>query len=112
MKITKNSLLATLVAGAMLVGVSASHAQDNKDKDAPKKEKGKGGEMLKERLDKMDEELKLTADQKPKVEAAMKDMGEKMRGLREDTNLSDEDKRAKFREAREAFNKKMKDILT
>jgi len=32
--------------------------------------------------------------------------------LREDTNLSDEDSAQKFREAREAFNKKMKDILT
>src|SRR6185436_4224806 len=106
MKITKIGLVAALVAGAMLVATPALKAQDNKDK------KGKGAEMIKERLDKMNEELKLTAEQKPKVEAALKEQGEKMRALREDTSLSQEDRREKFRGMREDLDKKMKGILT
>jgi len=57
LKITKNSLLATLGRRRPCSsGSRPRNAQDNKDKGRPKKEKGKGGEMLKERLDKMDEE--------------------------------------------------------
>ena len=105
MKLTKVSLIAALIAGVMFVGSPAVQAQE-KDK------KGKGAEVIKERLDTLSKELNLTDEQKPKVEAALKEQGEKMRALREDTSLSDDDRREKFRGLREDMNKKMKGILT
>lgn len=112
MKIHKISLIAVLVAATVLAYSPALRAQEKEKKDAPKREGRPGGPMSKERLDKMAEDLKLTADQKTKVEAAMKEQGEKMRALREDTSLSDEQRREKFRSMRDEMDKKMKDILT
>jgi hypothetical protein len=121
MKASKIGLVIALVAGVLLAGGSAVRAQDGeKKKDAPKRERpggpgGSGGDraaMMKERLDKMSEELKLNEEQKKKTETALKDQMEKMRGLREDSSLSNEQKREKAMAAREAMDKEMKKILT
>lgn len=69
MKVTRISLLATLMAGAIFTTVPASHAQETKErKEAPKREGRPGGaEAMKERLDKMAQDLKLTEEQKKKL---------------------------------------------
>jgi cyclopropane fatty-acyl-phospholipid synthase-like methyltransferase len=46
------------------------------------------------------------------VEEAQKDQMEKLRALREDTNLTPDQKREKFQAAREDMSKKMKGILS
>ena len=112
MKASKISLMAALIAGVLLAYSPALRAEDAKEgKDAKKHEgrPGRDGAGMKERLDKMAEDLKLTADQKTKVEAAMKEQGEKMRGLRD---LSQDERREKFKASREEMTKKMKGILT
>ena len=111
MKIHKISLIAALAAATVLAYSPALRAQEKKD--APKRE-GRtggpgGGDFVKQRLDRLTEELKLTDEQKPKVEALLKDQAEKMRGLRDATP---EERREKMQASREEMGKKMKEILT
>ena len=114
MKINKLGIVATAMAGLIACG-SIARAQDaNKDsKDSknppPREGRGRGGpEAIKQRLERMTEELKLTDAQKPKVEAALKAQIEKLQGVRD---LPQEERREKLQAARDEFNKKMKDIL-
>lgn len=109
MKIHKIGLIAVLAAMAMLASSPVSLAQG---KDAPKRERREAGPRDGALPPRMEEELKLTAAQKQKVEAAMKEQAEKTRALREDTNLTSEQRREKGRALREGMDKKMKEILT
>lgn len=124
MKATRISLIAALIAGVLLAYSPAASAQD-KDKEAkpgtkrearPGRPGGPGGERgpeaMKERMNKMAEELKLSEEQKTKVEAAMKAQLEKRRAIGQDSSLSDEQKREKGRALREDLNKEMKKILS
>jgi periplasmic protein CpxP/Spy len=123
MKTKRISLIAALIAGVLVAYLPMGQAQDaNASKDATKpagRPSGSGGpggqraEMAKERLNKMAEELKLTDEQKTKVEAVMKEQQEKMRGAREaNANATPEVRREKAKAAREEVSKKMKGILT
>ena len=116
MKASKISLMGALIAGVLVAYTPAVYAQDAKEGKPPPKGEGRPGgpggqrgEAAKERLNKLAEELKLTDVQKPKVEAALKENQEKMRGLRDATP---EERREKRKANVEALNKKMKDILT
>jgi Spy/CpxP family protein refolding chaperone len=109
MKIHKIGLIAAL-AMAVLAGHPALNAQENKE---AKRERPPGAgqreDMIKERLKRMAEELKLTDAQKTKVEALLKEQAEKMRGTRDATP---EERREKAQALRADMDKKMKDILT
>jgi periplasmic protein CpxP/Spy len=110
MKMHKVSLMAALVAGALVALAPTLRAQDKKPaRPEGGPPAGQRGEMAKERLAKLSEELSLTADQKTKVEAAMKEQAETMRGLRDATQ---EERREKMQAARKGFDAKMKGILT
>ena len=99
----KLSLVAALAVGGLLACATVTSAQD-----APKKK----GPTVEQRVDRMNTELNLTADQKTKVTALFEDSQKKMRELRQDTSLSQEDRREKMRGMREAEDKKLKEILT
>ena len=73
---------------------------------------GQGGAAIREQMQKMEEELKLTDEQKTKLQEARKEQAEKMRGIRDDTSLTQEQRIAKMKEMREANQAKMKTILT
>jgi septal ring factor EnvC (AmiA/AmiB activator) len=64
-----------------------------------------------ERLDQLAKDLKLTAEEKAKVEPLLKKQGEQMRELRQDQSLSREDRTAKMRKIREDFEAEMKKVL-
>jgi hypothetical protein len=63
-------------------------------------------------LEQLTKELTLTDDQKPKVKAALEARDQKMKDLRADTSLSQEDRRAKMKTIRDDFTATMKGILT
>lgn len=111
MKASKISLIAALIAGVMLAYSPALRAQDtNKEGQVVKKHAGRPGAAgMKEHLDKMAIDLKLTADQKTKVEAALKAQGEKMRAMRD---LPQDQRREKGKALRAEMTKNMKEILT
>jgi protein CpxP len=107
MKITKSSIITLLTLGGLLI-CSTSMAQDSKEG-----KKGKGQfPTVQERMDKLTTELTLTDDQKPKVEAVLKDSEKKMRELRADTATPQDEKRPKMQAIREDADKKLKEILT
>jgi periplasmic protein CpxP/Spy len=108
MKMHKVSLMAALAAGALIAFSPVLRAEDTKPEGRPSGQGPRAG-MAKERLAKMAEELKLTAEQKTKVEAVLKEQGEKMRGMKDATP---EERRAKGKALREETTKKMKEILT
>ena len=109
MKLTKISLIAVLAAATVFSFSPTLSAQEKKD--APKREGGGqgGGDFVKQRMDRLNEALTLTDEQKPKVEALLKAQAEKMRGLRDATP---EERREKMTANREEMGKKMKEILT
>jgi len=68
----------------------------------------RGGSTL-ERLTKT---LDLTDDQKPKVKAALDAQQTKIKALREDSSLSQDDRRAKLKTIREETSADLKKVLT
>src|SRR5262249_12701188 len=76
------------------------------DQEAPKK---KGRMTIEQRMERMSTELKLTDEQKPKVEAVLKDTDKKMQELR---GVPREERADKMKPIMEEQDKKMKDILT
>jgi Spy/CpxP family protein refolding chaperone len=109
MKLTKTIALAALVAGGLLTGLTLQ-AQDA-PKDNPPGQRGGPG-MRGPNIEQMAKELNLSDEQKTKVKAALEERMQKARELRQDTNLSQEDRRAKMQEIQKAFTAKMKEILT
>ena len=110
------SLMAAMIAGLLVACAPTGQAQDAKP--APKSEgkpagpggpggPGGRGEAAKERVNRMAEELKLTDEQKTKVEAVFKEQQEKMRTAR-DPNSTPEDRRQKMQTMREEMSKKMR----
>jgi Spy/CpxP family protein refolding chaperone len=110
MKIHKVGLIAVLAVATLLAYSPALRAQEKKEdgkKEGPPA--GKRADMMKERLNKMAEDLKLTDEQKPKVESLLKAQAEKLRGLRDATP---EERQEKMKASRAEMSKKMKEILT
>lgn len=121
MKQAKITWLGALGLGAALLCPPSLFGADEKPAaPPPPRSTGQAGgqrgagvtQRNQEFLKKMAEELKLTDEQKKKVEANQKAMAEKAMKLREDTSLSPEDRRAKSRTIREEGDKKMKEILS
>lgn len=113
MKVTKTIALVALVAGSMLAGLTLQAQDAPKDKPAGERG-GPGGPGMRGRpnIDQIAKDLNLTDDQKTKLKAAMEEQMQKMRALRQDTSLSQEDRRAKMQEIRKANQAKIKEILT
>jgi len=105
MRTNKFRLIATMAVGALLACGTAVMAQDNKE--------GKGGKRgmmsAEERFKQLDEALKLTDAQKPKVKAALEDTQTKMQEAR---NAPQDERRDKMRTIMGDQAKKMKEILT
>ena len=107
MRINKASLVAALVLGGLFVGSTCALAQNDADK------KGGGGKRgfptVEERLARIDEAVKLTDEQKPKVKAVLEDSQKQMTEAR---NAPQEERREKMQTIMADQDKKLKDILT
>jgi len=96
----KKLLVAALVLGALTVTNPAQAQERKRGPDAA------------EQLKQLTEQLALTAEQKPKIEALLKEQGEKMRALFQDRNAPREDARKKMTDMRTEFTGKIKAVLT
>jgi Spy/CpxP family protein refolding chaperone len=103
----KKSMLLALLLGAALASSPATMAQEKKEG-----EKGKGRANPEERLKQLAEALKLTDEQKTKLEPILKEEGEKLRAIFSDANASREEKGKKMQEARKDISAKVKAVLT
>jgi Spy/CpxP family protein refolding chaperone len=106
MKINRLSLVAALALGSLLACTTIASAQDT-----PKQGKKGRGPTVEQRVDRLNQEVTLTDDQKTKVTALYEDENKKMRELRQDTSLDQQARRDKAVEMRKETDKKMKDIL-
>ena len=104
MKINKLSVMTVLAAGGLVACSNSAMAQDQKP-DAP----GRRGQMVERRMERLTEQLKLTDEQKPKVQAALEQTAKKMQDLR---GAPADDRAEKMKAIREEENKKLKEILT
>ena len=98
------------LSGACWLG-SIAVAADPKPERRPPGAGAPGEGGGRERMQQIAEELKLSDNQKAEVRSIMQEQGEKMRELREDKDLGQEQKLAKFREWREATGKKINAVL-
>lgn len=102
MRTLKISLATVLALGGLLACASLVQAQDtNAAKKGPRGQMGA----------RMAEELNLDDAQKAKVQEAFQEQGKKMRELRDDTSLTQEQRQEKMKAMREDMDKKMKTIL-
>ena len=95
--------MACLVLCGFLVSVAT--AQDTKA--APRR-----GANIDQRIEQLDKELTLTADQKTKLKAYFEGVRKKNQDMRADTTLTREQRQEKMRAAGEELNKEMKSVLT
>ena len=85
--------------------VSVASAQDTKA--APRR-----GANIDQRIEQLDKELTLTADQKTKLKAYFEGVRKKNQDMRADTSLTREQRQERNRATSEDLKKEMKSILT
>ena len=110
MKTHKLSLVAVITLGSLMAFGSMAKADDTDSKPAASA-KAKGG-ARRDRANSVVDELNLTTDQKAKVKPIFQDEAQKLKALRQDTNLSKQDKMAKLKSIHEETDAKLKPILT
>ena len=97
--------MAAVALGSLVAFANVASAQDAKESKGGKR----GMPSVQERLDRLNEELKLTDDQKPKVKGVLEETSKKRQELQD---LPQEERREKARALMDDQNKKMKEILT
>jgi len=109
MKAVKVALIA-LASGTLLAMAPVCTAADNETK--PFEGATKARSALRERLQQVSQQLKLTDDQKEKLRPIFKEQAGKVRELRANKDLSREDRLVKAKAIREDLEAKVKPILT
>lgn len=69
-------------------------------------------EQARDHLQWLSEQLNLTDDQKAKLKPILEDQAKQLKAVHDDTSLSQEQKRTKFREIHEATHSQVKAVLT
>jgi periplasmic protein CpxP/Spy len=113
MKLNKTLAVIALAAAGLFAGntLQAQDAPKTGDQPAP----APGGAGMRRpplSVEAIAKQLDLTDDQKAKIKPIFEDMQKKLAELRKDTSLSQEDRRAKLKEARDGITAKLKEILT
>ena len=115
MKKTQSILIAMLFALSMVAfGQSAPDAQGTQEGHGEGHGHGRGAGMMNPdaQLEHMSSALNLTDEQKTKIKPILEDTSKKMQQLRQDSSLSEQDKRAKMQEIHQDAMSQVKPILT
>jgi hypothetical protein len=109
----KMSVLVALLGSVMVVcpSLRADDPPKKDDKPATRPER----KALSNRADQLQtiaDELKLSDEQKEKIRPIVREQARKVRELRQDKDLSRQDRLAKFKELRESTAEKLKPILS
>ena len=107
MKPAKLSLIAAIVAGSLLAGTGLTNAQSTNENRPPGGRRG--GMSVEQQMERMNQALNLTNEQKPKVKAVLEDTAKKRQDL---AGLDQQERREKMRSITEEQDKKLKEILT
>ena len=101
--------MAIIALGSAIAFAPLANAETSDAKPAPVAGRKAGGH---DRMKNIANELQLTDDQKAKLKPIFQDEAQKLKALRQDTNLSKQDKKAKLKTIHEDANAKVKPILT
>ncbi len=110
MNMNKRTLIVLAAVASALILQPLSRAADANDPAPPAGADRLGA--LRERMQETAKELNLTDEQKQKLQTIVRERMEKLREMREDNNLSREEKMEKFKAAREAITAEVKTVLT
>jgi periplasmic protein CpxP/Spy len=113
MKVNRMTLITALALGGWLMLNPAGFAQDATNATPPPG--GPPGPGMRGRgpnFDMIAQQLNLTDDQKPKVKTILDDQRQKMRDLRQNEDLSRDDRMAQMKSIREDTDAKLKAVLT
>jgi periplasmic protein CpxP/Spy len=106
------ALAGCLLSVPKLVAADSTAAPSDKPKAATNRPEGARADRARERIQEVAKELNLTDEQKEKIRPVLQAEAEKLRALRQDTNLSREERQAKVKEIRDDIAAKIKPILT
>jgi protein CpxP len=112
LKSSKIGFIVAVALGALAAGTLAASAQTTNSNPQPGAGHGEKGGQLKDRLQRMAEALQLTDAEKDQIKPILQGDMEKAKELRDDTSLTQEERRAKMKTIREDTAAKMKGILT
>ena len=106
------SILTILV----LFAVGLTFAQTSQESQAPTPDKHAGmyhnGDSADQHLQMLSEKLNLTDDQKAKVKPILQDHLQQMKAVRQDSSLSQEQKRDKIKSIHESLHEQISAVLT
>src|ERR1700759_3995288 len=114
MKTNKSKLFALLALGGLMAIGQIARADDTPAQTppaAPAPEAGGKG-AGRANMDKLFTAIKATDDQKEKLKPIFKERNEKLKTLREDTSISQEDRTAKRKDIMKDVNAKVKDVIS
>jgi len=113
----KKYVLVLVAAGALSIAAPLASAQDNQSNDQaspPSQDNGgrhHGPPDPAERTARLTKQLKLTSDQQPKVRAALQSENSQMQTVHQDASLSQQDRRAKMMDIRQATDSQIRALL-
>ena len=110
MNMTKDTLMALAAIAGVLSLQPLARAAEVKDPAKPAAGERLGA--LRERLEETAKELNLTDEQKGKMQDIIRERLPKLRDLRQDSSLTQEEKQAKFKTMREEMTAEVKKVLT
>jgi len=99
----------------ILLAAGLTFAQPSQESQAPTPNKHAGmqrGESADQHLQMLSEKLNLTDDQKAKLRPILQDQMQQMKAVREDSSLSEEQKRAKMKPIHESLHDQINAVLT
>jgi protein CpxP len=101
--------LTTLICGAL--SAIPVKAQDAAPQAGPQAG-SRMGNMQTRQLEMLTKQLNLTSDQQAQVKAIQQDTGQQMRAVRNDSSLSEDQKRSKMMDLRKTSQEKIRAVLT
>ena len=111
MAISRWSILTIVV----FLAAGLTFAQPSQESQAPTPDKHSGmhqGESADQHLQMLSEKLNLTDDQKARLRPILQDQMQQMKAVREDSSLSEEQKRAKMKPIHESLHDQINAVLT
>lgn len=109
----KKNLVRPLVIAFAFATLSLAALAQNPPAGATAEGQGmhRGMPSVDERVQHLTKALNLTADQQAKVKSILEDQKNQMASLKQDTSMSQQDRRAKFQQIHEASTQKIRDVL-
>jgi protein CpxP len=112
----QQSLLPLIVFGLLLAAASLAVAQEDRSIDAQNapsmQEAGRRGMDPTKRVDQLNKQLSLTSDQRAKMLGILQQEQASMNDLRQDSSLSQQDRRSKMMDIRNTGNSQIRALLT